>query len=61
MYGIILNCGSDAVRLMHRDEQEIAKLKAILTKLVVCTDFFKKYEMKDLLGEGAFSQVYRVI
>lgn len=32
-----------------------------LSKMLVNRDFFSKYELREILGEGGFSQVYRVI
>lgn len=32
-----------------------------LSRMLVNRDFFSKYEVRELLGEGAFSQVYKII
>lgn len=61
IFGIRLFSGSSQTKLLSKDREQIVDWYVRLSPMLVNRDFFSKYELKEILGEGAFSQVYKVI
>ena len=61
IFGIRLYSGNIQTKLLSNNRDLILDWYKKLGPMLVNRDFFSKYELKDLLGEGAFSQVYKVI
>lgn len=61
IYGIRLYSGNIQTKLLSSSRELILEWYRRMGPMLINRDFFSKYELKDLLGEGAFSQVYKVI
>lgn len=60
VYGIRLYCGMMQTKLLSLNKDVILEWFSKLSPMLVNREFFSKYELKEMLGEGAFSQVYKV-
>lgn len=61
IFGIRLYSGSIQAKLLSASRDTILEWYKSMGPMLINRDFFSKYELKDLLGEGAFSQVYKVV
>lgn len=61
VYGIRLYTGNIQTKLLSLNRDTILEWYRRMGPMLINRDFFSKYELKDLLGEGAFSQVYKVV
>jgi calcium/calmodulin-dependent protein kinase I len=61
IYGIRIYSSLCQTKLLSTNRDLIVDWYSYLSPMLINRDFFSKYELKELLGEGAFSQVYRVI
>ena len=61
IYGIRLYSGNIQTKLLSVSREVVLEWYKKLGPMLINRDFFSKYELKDLLGEGAFSQVYKVV
>lgn len=61
IYGIKMFSGPSQTKLFSVKRDEILEWYKILGKYLINRDFFSRYELKEILGEGGFSQVYKII
>lgn len=61
VYGIRLFAGMTQTKLYSPCKDTIIEWYSKLSPMLINRDFFAKYDLQELLGEGAFSQVYRVV
>lgn len=61
IFGIRVYSDSSQTKLLSKNRDKILEWYTKLSPMLINRDFFSKYELKEMLGEGAFSQVYKVI
>lgn len=61
LYGFRIFTNTSQTRLTSTVRDEILGWYRKLSPMLVNRDFFSRYELKEILGEGAFSQVYKVV
>lgn len=61
IYSIKLYSGINQTKLISRSKETILEWFTKLSPMLINRDFFSKYELKEMIGEGAFSQVYKVV
>lgn len=59
-YGIKISSGGLFTKLFHKSSKEVLRWHKELSRFLVNRDFFNRYEVKEIIGEGGFSQVYRI-
>lgn len=61
VYSIKLYSGINQTKLLSKEKDTVLEWFSRLSPMLINRDFFSKYELKEMIGEGAFSQVYKVV
>lgn len=61
MYGLKLFSSRDQTKLISNSLEAVFEWHRHLASQMVNMDFFSRFDMRELIGEGGFSQVYKVV